>query len=221
MDGVQAKADWLRDQRERRGWSAAHLASLIREEASRRQDHISLSQQAVSNFENGQTKSLPRWVALAEFIISGEAPQKVPEPAVMAEHLDLVPITEIDLAYGLGATFTDQQIEVTIHHFPRIWVESISNGPPALLTIARGRGDSMEPTISDGDMVIINRAERTVREQDALWALTIGDIGMIKRVRIRGERVILLSDNDRVPPDEAHVSEVNIVGRIDFVGSRK
>lgn len=138
-----------------------------------------------------------------------------------ADTLDLVPIAEIDLAYGMGGTFTDYPVELTMHHFPRIWVESISRAPPSMLTIARGRGDSMVPTIHDGDMIVINRAERIIREQDAIWALTVGDIGMVKRVRVRGEKVVILSDNERVPADEYHVSEVNIVGRIDFIGSRK
>jgi phage repressor protein C with HTH and peptisase S24 domain len=69
-------------------------------------------------------------------------------------------------------------------------------------------------------MVLIDRAQRTVREQDAIWALTVGDIAMIKRVRVRGETVHILSDNDRVPPDLAHFEEVNVVGRVIFIGRK-
>ncbi|RIA44085.1 phage repressor protein C with HTH and peptisase S24 domain [Hephaestia caeni] len=134
------------------------------------------------------------------------------------EAFDLRPVQEIDLAYGLGGTYTDGPVEVRTHHFPRAWLESITATPAELLTIARGRGDSMVPTVLDGDMVLIDRSQRTVREQDALWALTIGDIGMIKRLRVRAERVQMLSDNDRVPPDEAHHEEINIVGRVIFIG---
>jgi phage repressor protein C with HTH and peptisase S24 domain len=134
--------------------------------------------------------------------------------------LDLVAIGEVDLAYGLGGTFTDGPVEVQTHHFPRAWVESITRTPPSMLTFARGRGDSMQPTLQDGDMVLIDRAQRTVREQDAIWALTVGDIAMIKRVRVRGETVHILSDNDRVPPDLAHFEEVNVVGRVIFIGRK-
>lgn len=138
----------------------------------------------------------------------------------VTDQLDLVAIGEVDLAYGLGGTFTDGPVEVQIHHFPRAWVESITRTPPSMLTFARGRGDSMQPTLQDGDMVLIDRAQRTVREQDAIWALTVGDIAMIKRVRVRGENVQILSDNDRVPPDHAHVEEVNVVGRVIFIGRK-
>lgn len=138
----------------------------------------------------------------------------------VAEQLDLVAIGEIDLAYGMGGTFTGDPVEVQTHHFPRAWIESITNTPPSMLTIARGRGDSMQPTVQDGDMVMIDRAQRSIREQDAIWALTVGDIAMIKRIRVRGEIVHILSDNDRVPPDQAHHEEVNVVGRVIFIGRK-
>ena len=60
---------------------------------------------------------------------------------------DLVPISEIDLAYGLGGTFSDGPVETQVLHFPRLWLESITRSPPAQLTFARGRGDSMLPTL--------------------------------------------------------------------------
>lgn len=133
---------------------------------------------------------------------------------------DLVEVAEVDLAYGLGAAFDDSPIDVVTHRFPRSWIEGITQTPPSLLYVARGRGDSMQPTIQDGDMVLIDRSQRTIREQDAIWALTIGQFAMIKRVRARGERIALLSDNDRVPPDEVFHEEINVVGRVIFIGRR-
>lgn len=131
---------------------------------------------------------------------------------------DVVEVEEIDLAYGLGGTFADGLVEVTRHRFPREFIQSITSAPAQMLTIARGRGDSMMPTLMDGDMVLIDRSQRTVREQDAIWAFTIGDIAMIKRIRVRGEKVSILSDNERVPSDEAHHEEVQVVGRVIFIG---
>jgi len=136
------------------------------------------------------------------------------------DDLDLVAIHEIDLAYGMGGTYADMDVEAQVLYFPRTWLESISRTPPASLTFARGKGDSMQPTLQDGDIVLIDRSIRTIREQDAIWALTIGDIAMIKRVRIKGERVTILSDNDRVSPDEVHHEEINVVGRVVFIGRR-
>ncbi|WP_240193732.1 S24 family peptidase [Sphingomonas paucimobilis] len=129
-------------------------------------------------------------------------------------------VEEIDLAYGMGAAFTHDAVSVRSHLFPLALLETITSTPPSKLTIARGMGDSMMPTLHDGDMVIIDRSQRTVRDQDAIWALTVGDIAMIKRLRVKSDRVLLLSDNERVPPDEATHDEINIVGRVIFIGRR-
>lgn len=136
------------------------------------------------------------------------------------ERFDLVSIDEIDQEFGLGGAFTGAHVAVRMQHFPRAWVESITSSPPSMLTIARGRGDSMDPTIRDRDMVIIDRSRRKLDEQDAIWALAVGEMGMIKRLRLRGSTVVIQSDNDRVSDEEVHVDEVHLVGRVVFIGRR-
>lgn len=138
----------------------------------------------------------------------------------MAQLLDLVPIVEIDQDYGMGGTFTADYVEETVQHFPRMWLESITLSPPSSLTVARGKGDSMDPTIRDRDMVIIDRSRRVLDEQDAIWALTVGQIGMIKRLRARGENIVIVSDNKHVGDEVVHNEEVHIVGRVIFIGRR-
>ena len=157
--------------------------------------------------------------------VPAEAPQLIrltgrddSEPVVDGE--DFVGVQEIDLAYGLGGTFSNDPVNVQTHRFPRAWIEAITATPAAMLTFARGRGDSMQPTIQDSDMVLIDRSQKTIREWDAVWALTIGEMAMIKRVRVRGDRVHILSDNDRVPPEDVFHEEVNVVGRVIFIGRK-
>jgi phage repressor protein C with HTH and peptisase S24 domain len=148
---------------------------------------------------------------------SSEGAVPLPSREQLLAELGLVEVAEIDLAYGLGGAF-DGAVEVRNSVFARDWLQRITRTPASELHIARGRGDSMAPTLNDGDLVIIDRSQRSVFEQDAIWALSIGEILMIKRLRVRGEQVTLLSDNDRVPADTAHPDEVNIVGRVIFIG---
>lgn len=129
---------------------------------------------------------------------------------------DLVMIEEIDLAYGLGASFADGPVGVRKHEISRTFLRSITQSAPANLTLARGVGDSMDPVISDGDVVMIDRSQQF--QQDAIMALSVGELAMIKRVRRDGSRVQLLSDNQRIPPYEVSADEVNLVGRVVFVG---
>ena len=140
--------------------------------------------------------------------------------AAAADLLDLVSVASVDMAYGMGATFADDHVEVEVLHFPRTWIESLTSTAPQDLAWARGRGNSMSPTIEDNDLVLIDRSDRAVRDQDAIWAFTIGDIAMMKRLRVRGEDVTILSDNKNVPPDRAHPEEINIVGRVSHIVRR-
>lgn len=144
-----------------------------------------------------------------------------PPPKSFADDHDLVPMASIDLEYGMGATFTNVHVEQSVDLFPRLWVESISRTPSQLLTWARGKGDSMAPTINDGDMILIDVSQRHFEEQDAIWAMTTtDDLGMIKRVRVRRGKVVVHSDNVSVAPEEYEQDEINIVGRVVFVGRR-
>ncbi|MCG7348202.1 LexA family transcriptional regulator [Sphingomonas sp. ACRSK] len=160
---------------------------------------------------------------LFRFGISAEQPSpKTPAVLQVPENDDIktVGIQHIDLAFGLGATFADSPVEVQVLQFPQEWVQTITLSPAELLTWTRGRGDSMLPTIDDGDLVLLDRSQREVKEQDALWAYTIGDIAAIKRLRVKGDRYQIFSDNPAVAPDEEPIDFVNIVARVVFVGKR-
>jgi transcriptional regulator with XRE-family HTH domain len=192
---------------------------------------VGVQQGTISKIINGSTNNsryllhIARELGTTPAYLEGEiddagvdAPQPAPRSA--AETPDMVELQHIDFAYGMGATYGDGHVDVQLLHFPRVWVEAITSSPPAMLTWASGRGDSMAPTIHDGDLVLLDRSQRQVVEQDALWAYTVGDFGAIKRLRMKGNRVVILSDNPSVPPDEELAEEVNIVARVIFIGRR-
>ncbi len=129
---------------------------------------------------------------------------------------DLVEVAEINLRYGLGGAFVDEDsIESEPRHFSRQWLRSITDSPPALLFWARTQGNSMSPTIEDGEIVLGDRSQTRPDYDDLVWACALGEIGMIKRLRFRADRVKILSDNPVVPDDIAHPDDdLRIVGRI-------
>lgn len=136
------------------------------------------------------------------------------------EQLDLVGIAQIDAQYGMGETFIDQHVEQEIQYFPRNWVQAITDSPPEKLVWAKGWGDSMVPTIHPTDLILIDLSQTRVREQDVIWAAAVGDMGMIKRLRVRADGVTILSDNPNVSDDYATHDEIHIVGRVIFIGRR-
>jgi hypothetical protein len=171
---------------------------------------------------NRRIKADEAKVLVEHFGLVAAAGKQAPPLAVRSEaDSDTVEIQNIDMAYGLGSTFADSPVDVDLLKFPKIWVESITPSPASFLTWTRGRGDSMHPTIDDGDLILLDRSQRRVTEQDALWAFTVGDTASIKRLRVKGDRFQILSDNSAVPPDEEPIDFVNIVARVVFVGKRK
>ncbi|MBB5987390.1 S24 family peptidase [Sphingobium lignivorans] len=128
---------------------------------------------------------------------------------------ELVEVAEIDLRFGLGGAFMDEHPEIQVRSFSRAWLRQITTSPPDQLCWAKGRGNSMEPTISDGDIILIDRTEQRVDYGDLYWAIAFGQVGMIKRLRPMPDgSVKILSDNPSVPPDVAVDDELHVFGRV-------
>ena len=125
----------------------------------------------------------------------------------------------VDYAFGLGGTYSDALTEVRYVPFRRDWLERRTQGVQADVFLTPGRGDSMDPTIRNGDDVMINRAENVIRDQDEIWAVAYGQIGSIKRVRrLPGGGWQLHCDNKLVPPIDLADDELHVVGRVIWVG---
>jgi len=131
---------------------------------------------------------------------------------------EMVAIHQIDLGFGLGAAIMDTEIfedRAETLDFPRSWLRMITSNPPTQLCWSRGRGDSMYPTIGDGDVILIDRGQREVYDGDLCWAAYYGNTAVIKRLRPMPDGgVKMLSDNPNVSPETAYDGELNIFGRV-------
>lgn len=139
-----------------------------------------------------------------------------------AERLGLAMIPEADITYSMGGgAVVDDYVETRMVPFRRDWLARLTRGGPADVFLTRGQGDSMMPTILDDDDVLVNRADNAIRQQDRIWALGYGELGMIKRVRRLPSGLFQLnSDNPSVTPIESTEDELHIVGRVIWIGRR-
>jgi phage repressor protein C with HTH and peptisase S24 domain len=137
------------------------------------------------------------------------------------EHYVFVPHYDVQLSAGDGATAQ--------------WVRHDDNDPLAFSARyfqAKGlrpdrcralyvRGVSMEPTLLDGDTVLIDTS-RTAPEDDAVFALLVdGDLYIKRLFRLPGGGLDLRSDNPRYPPRElrgADLEGVLVLGRMVWRG---
>jgi phage repressor protein C with HTH and peptisase S24 domain len=79
----------------------------------------------------------------------------------------------------------------------------------------------MVPTLLDRDLVIIDTAQKMITQQDRIWCLSYGDLGMIKRVRkLPDGGYQINSDNPSVTPITAYDGELNVIGRVVWIGRR-
>lgn len=132
--------------------------------------------------------------------------------------LSLVPELELGYSMGGGSVFNDYNQRGTVP-FQRDWLRGLMRGTFADLFVARGAGDSMMPTLLDGDIVLIDTAQKRIDQQDRIWALSYGDLGMIKRVRrLPGGTYQVMSDNPSVSLIEATDEELQVVGRVIWIG---
>lgn len=85
------------------------------------------------------------------------------------------------------------------------------------LAIVEVRGDSMEPTLSSGDRVLVNMSDRQV-SQPGIFIVFDGDGTVVKRVEkipgTRPPRIVLISDNPLHGRYELDSDVVQIVGRV-------
>ena len=184
-------------------------------------------QQTINSLIRGDRRSTQHLVRIATALqttpayLAGETDDPadgappVPTPALIAEQLDVVMIEEVDLAFGLGESFQDSAPRVTLVPFSRKWLREAAGNNGAQVSVARGRGDSMEPTIYNGEWCLFDRSQQHIDRQDGLWALAIGNFLMFKRVQAQLDGTFLIiSDNPTTPPVRALESELHVIGRI-------
>ncbi len=131
---------------------------------------------------------------------------------------DFIPIQRfsVEASAGEGA-LVDEENQTGSYAFNRHWLARRQLDPASLAVIAV-RGDSMEPKLSDGDLILVDRAQRQIADSIA-YVLRIDTDLLVKYVqRISPTKVSLLSANTFYPPREIDAAgldgEVKIIGRV-------
>lgn len=145
-----------------------------------------------------------------------------PEIEIDGERFAAIPRFEAELAAGAGRLNGD---EAPVEHlaFNRAWLDRLGL-PPSKACLLRIRGESMRPELHDGDMVLIDRRRRAIRDRRVYAFVDIDGLARVKRLEVKpGERIILRSDNPeseteiREGPDMNAVAE-GIIGEVVWSG---
>jgi phage repressor protein C with HTH and peptisase S24 domain len=158
---------------------------------------------------------LARFFGVDEKVLG--APARRTGPVV---ELALVPILDVEASAGHGA-LAEMESKSSQFGFDEKWLGRLTSSKASNLSIIAVLGDSMEPTLHDGDEVMIDLADGQARLRDGIYVLRMDDMLSVKRIAIepQGKRVSVLSDNPTFPSwPGLEKRALNIVGRVLWFG---
>ena len=131
-----------------------------------------------------------------------------------------IPVLNVDASAGFGA-IAESETAHTRFGFDERWLARLTRAKSASLSIIHVLGDSMEPTLSDGDEVLVDASDQGSRLRDGIYVLRADDALVVKRVTLKpgGRKITISSDNSAYPSwDDVDRSEIQVVGRVIWFG---
>lgn len=152
---------------------------------------------------------------------AGHAVMARPGVGTSAGDYVLIPHLDIGASAGGGAE-PGAESPVAVLAFQSSWVRGVASGRPEALSVIRVEGDSMLPTLADGDHILVDTDDRE-RLRDGIYVLRTDDALLVKRLSVNpaSRRLTIRSDNDAYPSwDDCDPATVSVIGRVVWVGRR-
>ena len=163
-----------------------------------------------------ERRKLARYFSVSEAMLGG--PADLPG----REGLVAVNRTAVRASAGPGAIVSEESGR-PYFAFDERWLKALTGSPSDKLSIIRVEGDSMAPTLSPGDDILVDLADREERLRDGVYVLRIDDTLVVKRIALHpiGGRVTVQSDNPAYPdwPD-CDLASLNCIGRVIWAGRK-
>ena len=159
---------------------------------------------------------LARYFGVDEALLGGPAPESGGRGLVS------VPRLGVGASAGAGAFEGDERAKAHIAFDPG-WLRRIARSGPDLLSIISVQGDSMVPTLADGDEILVDQGDGAAQLRDGIYVLRIDGALVVKRLGLSpvARTLSVRSDNPAYPgwPD-CDPAAVDIVGRVVWAGRR-
>ncbi len=141
--------------------------------------------------------------------------------AARGTELVLVPYMSAMASAGPGAVVSEEHVHTRLG-FRNDWLRELTGGSPAGLSVITVKGDSMSPTLSDGDDILVDSKDAAERIRDGIYVLRFDDMLNVKRLAMRPTGGFdILSDNPAYPSwREVDHSGIAIIGRVIWAGRR-
>jgi phage repressor protein C with HTH and peptisase S24 domain len=158
---------------------------------------------------------LARYFDVSEELLGGPPHQR-------SRDLVVVPRIQVGASAGAGALTGDERAGSHFAFDPK-WLRTIGAGDAERLSIITVEGDSMAPTLADGDEILVDASEVPQRLRDGIYVLRMDDALVVKRLALNPatRRASIKSDNPAYPswPD-CDLTSIEVIGRVVWAGRR-
>ncbi|MEX2482083.1 MAG: S24 family peptidase [Gammaproteobacteria bacterium] len=132
----------------------------------------------------------------------------------------LIPRLDVQASAGPGA-LVDSETSMEMLAFRADWLRARGINPHSAHVLT-ARGDSMEPTIRDGDILLVETAIDQVAD-NGIYVVVYAGRTLVKRVQLRLDgSVVLRSDNQAIFDEEAvpaaELTNLKVAGRVMWYG---
>jgi hypothetical protein len=201
-----------------RGEDYARLSRLIGRNAAYIQQYIKRG--VPQKLDGDDRRTLARYFGVDDDLFGEPSPGA--SPSASRDRLIPIPRLDVRASAGPGAAVDN---EAPIHDvgFDARWLRRLVQGRTDQLSMIRVEGDSMAPTLLDGDDIIVNLADTAAALRDGIYALRRDDVLMVKRLALNpvSRLIAIRSDNPAYPswPD-CKPGQVNVIGRVVWAGRK-
>jgi len=214
MDSIDPRARLLQ-LATARSVSLAQLSGLIGRNTTYLQQFVRKG--SPRKLEETDRQTLARFFGVDEAELGAPEDKSYVYPAADRTAWAEIPRLALDASAGPGTLAAGEEAIGAIR-FQSRWLRQQGLDPARLSAIAVA-GDSMEPTLRDGDEILVDTASRSLR--DGIHVVRLDDALLVKRIALgRGGAVSLVSDNPAYRPIEAGPGDVEVIGKVVWKGGR-
>lgn len=200
---------------QQRAVSLSQLSALIGRNASYLQQFVRKG--SPRKLEETDRRKLAAFLGVDEAELG--APEEKSFTSAKARTEDWVDIPRLALGASAGpGAFVAEEQAIGAFRFPRRWMRE-QGLDPAMLSAILVTGDSMEPTLRDGDEIFVDRTPHEPR--GGIYVVFVDGALLVKRLELGQRGVIgLISDNKHYPGVDRPAQDVQVIGRVVWKGGR-
>lgn len=163
-------------------------------------------------------RTLARYFGVEEHLLGG------PSSVSSAVSSDLIPIARYSVAASAGpGAIAGFERTVAQLGFSKGWLDQLTRARPEDLSIIKVEGDSMFPTLNDGDDIMVDRSAASGKIVDGIYVLRRDETLMVKRLTVNPSRgsYDVSSDNSAYTSwSDCAPGDIDVLGRVVWAGRK-